>query len=77
MKMSFDAVYYEPDTLSYELGKMLRARYSNLPWVEIESHNRIPELTAADNRDFPKLKKHLIVGVRKTHRYVENHKVSD
>lgn len=77
MDIRFDAVYYEPNALDYELGQMLRSKYANLPWVEIENHNRIPELTAADNRDFPKLKRHLIVGVRKTHRYVPNHKVSD
>jgi len=77
MNTTFDTVYYEPLALNYELGKMLRDKYADLPWVEIESHNRIPELTAADNRDFPKLKSHLIIGVRKTHQYVENHKVSD
>lgn len=77
MKMSFDAVYYEPNTLNYELGKILQSEYANLPWIEIENHNHIPELTAADNRDFPKLKTHLIIGVRKTHKYVPNHKVSD
>nr|WP_283610765.1 spore photoproduct lyase [Faecalispora anaeroviscerum] len=75
--MSFDAVYYEPATLHYELGKMLQSKYESLPWIEIESHNRIPELTAAENRDFPKLKQHLIIGVRKTHKYVPNSKVSD
>ena len=77
MGMDFDAVYYEPDTLNYELGKMLRQKYADLTWNRIESHNRIPELAAADNRDFPKLKSHLILGVRKTHKYVPNHKVSD
>ena len=77
MDIRFDTVYYEPNALNYELGQMLRSKYANLPWVEIANHNRIPELTAADNRDFPKLKRHLIVGVRKTHRYVPNHKVSD
>jgi spore photoproduct lyase len=30
-----------------------------------------------ENRNFPKLKQHLIIGVRKTHKYVPNHKVSD
>nr|WP_101697990.1 spore photoproduct lyase [Clostridium minihomine] len=75
--MSFDAVYYEPNALDYELGQMLREKYKHLPWIEIESHNRIPELSAAENQDFPKLKKHLIIGLRKTHKYVENHKVSD
>lgn len=77
MNMHFDAVYYEPNALNYELGRMLRNKYADLPWKEIENHNHIPELAAADNRDFPKLKSHLIIGVRKTHKYVPNHKVSD
>lgn len=77
MEMRFDAVYYEPNTLHYELGRMLRAQYADLPWIEINSHNYIPELAAAENRDFPKLKSHLIIGLRKTHKYVPNHKVSD
>ena len=75
--MSFDAVYYEPSVLDYKLGQMLQCKYASLPWIEIENHNRIMEMTAADNKDFPKLKKHLIIGIRKTHRYVPNHKVSD
>lgn len=77
MDINFDKVYYEPDALNYELGKKLQAKYKDLSWVEIESHNRIPELTAADNKYFPKLKRFLIIGIRKTHKYVENHKVSD
>ncbi len=77
MNMEFDAVYYELDALNYELGKLLQTKYANLPWVEIENHNFIPELAAADNRDFPKLKNHIIIGLRKTHKYVPNHKVSD
>lgn len=77
MVQTFDAVYYEPAVLTYDLGKQLRQRYADLPWHEIQSHNRIPALSAAQNRDFPKIKRHLIVGVRKTHKYVPNHKVSD
>lgn len=77
MNMHFDTVYYEPGALDYKLGQMLQCKYANLPWIQIENHNRIPEMTSADNRDFPKLKNHLIIGVRKTHRYVPNHKVSD
>ncbi|HHU22146.1 MAG TPA: spore photoproduct lyase [Clostridiales bacterium] len=77
MQLRFETVYYEPNTLNYELGKMLRTKYADLPWVEIENHNYIPELTAAENRGFPKLKSLLIIGVRKTHKYVPNHKVSD
>lgn len=77
MNLRFDAVYYEPGALDYKLGQLLRSKYSDLPWIQIENHNHIPEMTAADNRDFPKLKNHLVIGTRKTHRYVPNHKVSD
>lgn len=77
MDFQFDAVYYEPQALEYELGKQLQEKYKSLPWTKIESHNRIPQMSAAGNRDFPRLKQHLILGIRKTHHYVENHKVSD
>jgi spore photoproduct lyase len=77
MNIRFDAVYYEPEAIAYDLGRNLQQKYADLPWIEIENHNRIPEMTASDNRDFPKLKNHLIIGTRKTHRYVPNHKVSD
>ncbi|MDO5559697.1 MAG: spore photoproduct lyase [Oscillospiraceae bacterium] len=75
--MQFDAVYYEPAAMEYQLGKEMREKFKDLSWTEIESHNRIPELSASANKDFPKLKQLLIIGVRKTHKYVENHKVSD
>jgi hypothetical protein len=77
MEFHFDAVYFEPEALRYELGRELRSRYAHLPWTAIESHNKIPSFTNAENRCFPQLKRHLVVGVRKTHRYTENHKVSD
>ena len=76
-KLPFDAVYYEPAALAYPLCETLREEFGALPWRPIESHNRIPEFTAASNEDFSALKRHVIVGVRKTHRYVPNHKVSD
>jgi len=77
MNLDFDAVYYEPDALNYALGRMLRDKYAHLVWTPIESHNRISEFQAAGNREFARLKRHLVVGVRKTHGYQENHKVSD
>lgn len=77
MNIEFDAVYYEPAAMEYQLGKEMREKYSDLPWIEIESHNRIPELSSCENKEFTKLKEKLIIGVRKTHKYVENHKVSD
>lgn len=77
MEPRFDAVYYEPDALSYDLGGMLKQKYTHLPWTEIQSHNSIPAFRAAQNKDFTRLKQHLVIGVRKTHKYAPNHKVSD
>jgi spore photoproduct lyase len=77
MRIDFDAVYYEPGALEYELGQKLREKYADLTWTAIESHNKIPEFSSAENRDFQKLKRHLVIGLRKTHRYVPNFKVSD
>ncbi len=75
--MKFDAVYYEPDSLSYELGGKLREDFSGLPWIPIESHNSIKEMQEKKNSEFGRMKRNLIIGVRKTHKYTENHKVSD
>lgn len=75
--MRFDAVYYEPDSLSYDLGKQLKERYEGIPWIPIENHNSIREMQEKPNSEFGKMKRNLIVGIRKTHKYVENHKVSD
>lgn len=72
-----DAVYYEPAALDYTLGKELWKKYAALPWIQISSHNDIPELRQSENNAFPRLKRHLILGIRKTHVYVPNHKVSD
>ncbi len=75
--MQFDKVYYEPDTLNYELGKKLKEKYSALPWIPIENHNNIEELRKNPNTEFAAMKRHLIVGTRKTHVYRKNEKVSD
>lgn len=75
--MKFDAVYYEPDSLNYPLGEKLKEQFGDLPWHPIDSHNRIPEMQQKANSEFGKMKRNLIIGTRKTHKYVENHKVSD
>lgn len=72
-----DAVYFEPGVMTYPLGRMLKEKYPLVPWIEIENHNRIDELRQCENRAFGQLKRHLIVGIRKTHKYTTNHKVSD
>lgn len=73
----FTAVYYEPGILDYPLGQKLKQDFSDLPWHEIDNHNRIEEMTKRPNSDFTKMKRFLIIGTRKTHRYVENQKISD
>lgn len=75
--MKFDAVYYEPDSLTYDLGKKLKEDFGQLPWIPIESHNSIREMQEKPNSEFGRMKRNLIIGTRKTHKYVENHKVSD
>ena len=55
----------------------LKERFSKVPWVEIENHNNIEELRTNPNAKFAKMKRYLIIGIRKTHKYVPNHKVSD
>ncbi|MDD2627438.1 MAG: spore photoproduct lyase [Clostridia bacterium] len=75
--MKYKKIYYEPEALNYELGQKLRERYNNIEWLPITSHNNIEELRKKDNKDFIELKKYLIIGIRKTHKYVENKKSSD
>ena len=72
--MKFDAVYYEPNSLSYELGKQLKDQFTDLPWIPIDSHNSIKEMREKENAEFGKMKRNLIIGTRKTHKYVENQK---
>lgn len=75
--MYFDKIYYEPAALDYELGGLLRKKFADLLWVPVESHNDIEELRRSANSEFPAMKRHLIIGVRKTHKYTPNCKVSD
>lgn len=75
--MKFDRVYYEPGALEYDLGRELRSKFSGLPWIPVENHNNIEELRKKENSEFFNMKRYLIVGTRKTHKYVPNQKVSD
>lgn len=71
------AIYYEKDIINYELGKELLEKYKEVPKVEIENHNSIKEMQKKDNKEFVEMKRNLIIGTRKTHKFVENHKISD
>ena len=71
------AIYYEKEIINYPLGKELMEKYKDIPKVEIESHNNIEEMRKNSNKEFANMKRNLIIGIRKTHNFVENHKTSD
>ena len=71
------AIFYEKNIQEYELGKELLEKYNEVPKIEIENHNNIEEMRKKSNKEFMDMKKNLIIGVRKTHKFVENHKTSD
>ncbi len=72
-----DCIYYEKNIENYKLGKELLEKYKEIPKKEIESHNNIEEMRKKSNKEFPYMKRNLIIGTRKTQKFVENHKVSD
>ena len=71
------AIYFEKEIENYELGKQLLKKYKEVPKLEIENHNNIEEMRKKQNKEFMDMKRNLIIGVRKTHKFVENHKTSD
>lgn len=70
-------IYYEKEILNYPLGKELMDKYKDTQKIEIENHNNIEEMRTKQNSEFTNMKQNLIIGVRKTHKFVENHKTSD
>ena len=72
-------VYYEKESENYELGKELLQRYKDkgIQCIEIENHNNIEVMRKKQNSEFPQMKQNLIIGIRKTHKFVPNHKTSD
>lgn len=76
-KFKITKIYYEPEVLNYPLGKELFEKYKDIEKVKIESHNNIPELRANSNKDFVKMKSYLILGIRKSLKWVPNNKISN
>ena len=72
-----DAIYYEEKAKEYELGKELLEKYKDVPQFVIENHNNIEEMRKKENKEFPKMKRNLIIGIRKTHKFVPNNKISN
>lgn len=75
--MKPNIVYYEEAALNYPIGKYLLEKYKSAQWVRIENHNNIPELRSNQNCEFARMKQNLVIGIRKTHKYVPNSKTSD
>ena len=71
------SVYYEKEIENYELGRQLLKKYESIPKVIINNHNNIEEMRKKENSEFLNMKQNLIIGTRKTHKFVENHKTSD
>ncbi len=71
------AIYFEKDIMNYTLGKELMEKYKEVPKIEIENHNNIEEMRKKSNKEFMDMKRNLIIGIRKTHKFVPNHKTSD
>ena len=61
------AIYFENKILEYPLGKELMEKYKEIPKIEIENHNNIEEMRKKENKEFPNMKRNLIIGIRKTH----------
>ena len=74
-----DAIFYEKNIKEYKLGRELLERYQHqkIPMTIIENHNNIEQMRKKENKEFPQMKKNLIIATRKTHKYQENHKVSN
>lgn len=72
-------IFFEKDAENYELGKKLLTYYKEkgVNCIEIENHNNIEAMRKKENKDFPQMKQNLIIGIRKTHKFVPNHKTSD
>lgn len=70
-------IYYEKNIENYELGKELLNKYKDIPKFIIDNHNNIEIMRKKQNSEFPQMKRNLIIATRKTHKFVENHKVSD
>lgn len=72
-----EAIYWEKDILEYPLGKKLMEQYQEVPKIQIENHNNIEEMRKKSNQEFPLMKRNLIIGIRKTHQFVPNQKISN
>lgn len=72
-------VYAEKGCDNYKHGRTLIKKYTEMgiDIIEIDNHNKIPELRERPDSDFPKLKNYLVLGIRKSLTHQKNNKTSD
>ena len=73
------AVYAEKGVEGYELGRQLLTRYEqegkDIIWVD--AHHKIPELRGLPDKEYTRLKRLLVLGIRKSLRLVPNERSAD
>lgn len=72
-----EKLYIEKGCENYKLGKALMEKYADKEMVWVDDHNKIPELRERPDADFPKLKRYLVLGIRKSLAHQKNNKTSD
>jgi len=72
-----ERIYYEEEIKNYKLGQELLEKYKEVPKKIITNHNNIQEMREKENAEFPKMKRNLVIGIRKTHKFVPNSKISN
>lgn len=72
-----EKVFYEPAVLNYELGRQLKDKFAGVEWIPVKNHNNIEQLRKNPNSEFTRMKRYLVIGVRKSLKYVPNNKISD
>ena len=72
--MKPEKVFYEPAVLNYELGRQLKDKFAGVEWIPVKNHNNIEQLRKNPNSEFTRMKRYLVIGVRKSLKYVPNNK---
>ena len=72
-----ERLYIEKGCEKYFLGRQLMEKYADKEMIWVDDHNKIPELRERPDSDFPKLKRYLVLGIRKSLAHQPNNKTSD
>ncbi len=72
-----EKLYIEKGCENYALGRQLMAKFADRETVWVDDHNKIVELRERPDSDFPRLKRYLVLGIRKSLAHQRNNKTSD